>query len=168
MGAMQDLLTPWKADPSPGTRPRLGILDRGAVPAEVSGLRGILQAGDEPELPPRSPEMGHGDGLNQDAGAEARHQRTPGLRPIRDHDPDGPGPSKGTRSEGGTRREATARSEMGWHYARPATIRSPRRSGATRRCRSLRGYPVTFPCNSRYLNGTRSFNGSGLNSLSMR
>ena len=104
---------------------------------EVSGLRGILQAGDEPELPPRSPEVGHGDGLDQDAGAEARHQRIPGLRPIRDHAPDGPGPSQGARSQGGTRREAAARGEMGWHHARSATIRSPRRSGATRRCRTL-------------------------------
>ena len=68
-GAMQVLLAPWKADPPPGTRPRLGVLHRGAVPAGVSGLRGVLQAGDEPELPPRSPEVGHGDGLDQDAGA---------------------------------------------------------------------------------------------------
>ena len=34
--------------------------------------------------------------------------------------------------------------------------------------RSLRGYPVIFSCNSRYLNGTGCFNGSGFKSLSMR
>ncbi len=33
---------------------------------------------------------------------------------------------------------------------------------------SLRGYPVMFSCNSRYLNGIGFFNGSGFKSLSMR
>ena len=34
--------------------------------------------------------------------------------------------------------------------------------------REVRGYPVIFSCNSRYLNGTGCFNGSGFKSLSMR
>ena len=33
---------------------------------------------------------------------------------------------------------------------------------------SIRGYPVTFPCNSRYLNGTGFLDKSGFKSLSMR
>ncbi|MBV8381423.1 MAG: hypothetical protein JOZ63_02380 [Planctomycetaceae bacterium] len=33
---------------------------------------------------------------------------------------------------------------------------------------SLRAYPVTFPCNSRYLNGTGFLDKSGFKSLSMR
>jgi hypothetical protein len=33
---------------------------------------------------------------------------------------------------------------------------------------TVRGYPVTFSCNSRYLNGGGFFNGSGFKSLSMR
>ena len=32
----------------------------------------------------------------------------------------------------------------------------------------LRAYPVTFPCNSRYLNGTGFFERSGFKSLSIR
>lgn len=39
---------------------------------------------------------------------------------------------------------------------------------AVRMTGPLRGYPVTFPCDSRYLNGAGAFNGSGANRLIMR
>src|SRR5512135_651079 len=62
----------------------------------------------------------------------------------------------------GVERDISGRSEGG------SSIVSTRYYDPGHRDVPLRGYPVTIPCNSRYLNGTAFFDGSGFNSLSIR